>query len=90
MTTTILRGAQSYNGKLSNAAIGTYLDILRSIEREANTPMYNKIDPLMLEAFFKAKAEAKNKREFVRLAKQKTGLLKSDNQFIMAFIERHY
>lgn len=86
----LLSYAATSNGKVSKAALGTWVDICASITREANTPMYDKINPIMLERFFDAKAEAKNKREFVKLAKAKTGLLKSDNQFILAFVERWY
>jgi uncharacterized protein YccT (UPF0319 family) len=87
---TILNAANRYNGKLSSAAISTFAGIAASIEQAANTPLFDKINPHMMEAFLEAKAEAKNKREFVKLAKAKTGLLKNDDKFITACIERWY
>lgn len=85
-----LTTANRYNGKLSTAAINTFASIAASIEQAANTPLFDKINPHMMAAFLQAKTEAKNKREFVKLAKAKTGLLKSGDKFIMACIERWY
>ena len=92
--TTAKRNPLSYaatsNGKLSTAAIHTFVGIAASIEQAKNTPLFDKINPHMMQAFLQAKAEAKNKREFVKLAKAKTGLLKSDDKFILACVERWY
>lgn len=87
---TNLNAANRYKGKLSNAAISTFAGIAASIEQAANTPTFDKINCHMMAAFLEAKAEASTKKEFVKLAKAKTGLLKSDDKFIMACVERWY
>jgi len=89
-TSNPLNSANRYNGKLSTAAINTFAGIAASIEQAKNTPLFDKINHHMMRAFLQAKAEAKNKREFVKLAKAKTGLLKSDDKFILACVDRWY
>lgn len=78
-----LNNAQSYKGKLSQAAINTFADIAQSIEAAGKRTPWEIMNTYMQQAMLEAKAEASNKAEFVKLAKAKTGLTKSNDSRIV-------
>lgn len=85
-----LKGAQSFNGKLSQAAINTFTDIAASIEAHSKMSPWDRANQHMRQALTEAKSQSKNKKEFLVNAKKATGLLKNTDSLLVWCVDNWY
>lgn len=78
-----LSHANRYTGKLSSDAINTFAGIAASIEHHASLNAWDRANSHMRSALIQAKAQAKNKKEFLTLAKQATGIAKNTHPLLV-------
>ena len=78
-----LSSANRYTGNLSSDAIATFAGIAASIEHHASLNAWDRANTHLRAALIQAKAQAKNKREFLTLAKQATGIAKNSHPVLV-------
>jgi len=78
-----IKGAQSFNGKLSQAAINTFKDIAQSVHEHSLKSPWDRANQYMKQALTEAKDKSSNKKEFLVNAKKATGLLKNTDPLLV-------
>lgn len=83
----ILKHASSFNGNLSNEAIQTFKGIAQSIHEHSLKTPWDRANEHMRGALIEAFNMSADKKEFIKNAKKKTGLLKNDDPLIVQCIQ---
>ena len=87
----IMKYAATSTGKqLTSAHYTLMAEIAAGIAANASRTQWEKMNVHMQAAMIRARDNASNKREFIKLAKQYTGLLKTNDPWIQWCIDQWY
>lgn len=85
-----LKYAATSNGKVSQEAIDTFAGIAQSIHEHSMKSPWDRANQHMKKALNEAKAKASNKKEFLVLAKEATGIAKNSHPLLVWCVDNWY
>lgn len=75
---------------VSAEALNTLKDIAESIHKHSMMSQWDRANIHMKEALLEAKSQANNKTQFLKLTKQRTGLLKNTDPLLVWCVKEWY
>lgn len=86
----LMKHAATSQKGVSNEALDTFKDIAQSIHEHSMKSPQERANEHMKKALKKAKAQAKTKAEFLKIAKKETGIAKNSHHLLVWCVKEWY
>lgn len=86
----LMKHAATSQKGISNEALDTFKGIAQSIHEHSMKSPWERANEHMKKALKEVKAQAKNKTEFLKLAKQETGIAKNSHPLLIWCVKEWY
>lgn len=86
----LMKHAATSQKGISNEALDTFKGIAQSIHEHSMKSPWERANEHMKKSLKEVKAQAKNKTEFLKLAKQETGIAKNSHPLLIWCVKEWY